>query len=283
MNAVEHRTHKQIGARRTLFLLAFLVISVLSAPPVAGSDGPALTKEQISQFLLNARVVSSRTSEKGITHPVRLTLSDGTITHDASFQAVDDRKEKVLLSNGRVESNFVDSYKYNIGAYALAEMVGFDDMMPVYVERTWNGMTGSLSWWLPVMMDDQERYLRQIQPPDVDRWNRQIEKLRLFNQLVDESDPNLTNILIGKDWQVWRIDFSRAFRLHTDVQIPKDLQRCERRFFERLKALDGNELESRTKDYLTAAEVHAVMARRDKIVAYFQRLIAEKGEGAVLY
>ncbi len=283
MNAVDHRTHKHIGARRTLFLLAFLVISVFSTPLVAGSDPPALTKEQISQFLRNARVVSGRVSAKGITHPVRLTLSDGAITHDASFQAVDERKAKVLLSNGQVESNFVDSYKYNIGAYALAEMVGFDDMMPVYVERTWNGMTGSLSWWLPVMMDDQERYLRQIQPPDMDRWNRQIEKLRLFNQLVEESDPNLTNILIGKDWQVWRIDFSRAFRLQTDVQIPKDLQRCERRFFERLKALDGNELESRTKDYLTAAEVHAVLARRDKIVAYFQHLIAEKGEGAVLY
>jgi hypothetical protein len=29
--------------------------------------------------------------------------------------------------------------------------------------------------------------------------------------------------------------------------------------------------------------VKAVMARRDKIVAYFQKLIAEKGENEVLY
>ncbi len=283
MNAVQHRKRKSYQARRTLCLLAFLTASLVSAPPVAGSDAPALTKEQIRQFLLNARVISARHSDKGITHPYRLTLSDGAMTHDASFEVVDEHKPQVVLSTGQVESNFVDSYKYNIGAYTLAEMVGFDDMMPVYVERTWNGMTGSLSWWLPVMMDDQERYLHQIQPPDPERWSRQIDKLRLFNQLVDESDPNLTNILIGKDWQVWRIDFSRAFRLHTDVQIPKDLQRCERRFFEKLKALDGKELETRTKDYLPPAAVQAVMARRDKIVAHFQRLIAEKGEGAVLY
>jgi len=29
--------------------------------------------------------------------------------------------------------------------------------------------------------------------------------------------------------------------------------------------------------------VNAVMARRDKIVAYFQKLISEKGENKVLY
>ena len=29
-----------------------------------------------------------------------------------------------------------------------------DDMLPVYVERKWEGKTGSLSWWLPVKMDE---------------------------------------------------------------------------------------------------------------------------------
>lgn len=264
-------------------VLLALAAAAMIANPVMAADSSVLTKERIREFLLHAKVVGGGESEKGITHTMRLTLSDGKITHDASFQPVDQHKEQVMLATGQIESNFVDSYKYNLGAYVLAEMVGFDDMMPVYVERTWKGMTGSLSWWLPAMMDDQQRYLRQIQPPDLERWNRQIGKLRIFNQLVAESDPNLTNILIDKDWKVWRIDFSRAFRLHADVQIPKDLQRCERRFFEKLKALDADEFAARTRNYLTPAEVQAVMARRDKIVAHFQRLIAEEGEGAVLY
>jgi hypothetical protein len=34
---------------------------------------------------------------------------------------------------------------------------------------------------------------------------------------------------------------------------------------------------------LTKWEIEALMARRDLIAAYFQRLIAEKGESAVLY
>jgi hypothetical protein len=265
-----------------VFALA-IAIAVIGVRLVMAADDSALSKEQIKQFLLNARIVGSEESTKGVTHPFRLTLSDGTLTHDASFQNVDEHKKEVRLASGQIESNFVDSYKYNLAAYILAELIGFDDMMPVYVERSWKGTTGSLSWWLPVMMDDQERYLRNIEPPNPDEWNRQIYKLRVFNLLVSDTDPNLTNILIDKDWKIWRIDFTRAFRVQKDPQIPKDLQRCDRRFFERLKVLDVNELAARTKKYLTESEVQAVMVRRDKIVAHFQKLIAEKGEETVLY
>jgi hypothetical protein len=270
---------------RTLVLVFAQVIaaSMTCLRPGMATDDSALSKEQIKQFLLNAQVVGSKEGTKGVTHPFLLTLSDGTLTHDASFQNIDEHKQHARLASGQIESNFVDSYKYNLAAYILAELIGFDDMMPVYVERKWNGTTGSLSWWLPVMMDDQERYLRNIQPPNQDAWNRQIYKLRVFNLLVADADPNLTNILIGHDWKIWRIDFTRAFRLQKDVQIPKDLERCDGRFFEKLKVLDANELAARTKKYLTESEVQAVMARRDKIVAHFQKLIAEKGEETVLY
>ena len=109
-------------------------------------------------------------------------------------------------------------------------------------------------------------------------------KIRVFDQLVSDSDPNLTNVLIGEDWKIWRVDFTRAFRLTKDLKDPdKNLVRCDRQLLEKLKVLDGNALTERTKNYLTKDEVKAVMARRDKIVAYFQELIAEKGENAVLY
>jgi len=100
---------------------------------------------------------------------------------------------------------------------------------------------------------------------------------------VGDTDINLTNVLIGEDWKIWRVDFTRAFRLHKDLKDPKDLVRCERRLFEKLKTLDGNEVAARTKGYLTKDEAKAVMARRDKIVAHFQKLISEKGESEVLY
>ena len=267
--------------RWRVLILAAMVCLTCARFAVA-ADESTLTKEQIKQFLMTAKVVNSREAAKGITHTQRLTLSDGTITHDASFQSIDEHKPVKQLAMG-TELNFVDSYKYNIAAYALAELIGMDNMLPVYVERKWKGETGSLSWWLPVKMDEAERHKQKLTAPDADAWNNQMYKIRVFDQLVSDSDPNLTNVLIGENWKIWRIDFSRAFRLNKELKNPEDLVRCDRQLLEKLKGLDANALTEKTAHYLTKDEVKAVMARRDKIVAQFQKMIAEKGENEVLY
>src|SRR5947208_10527661 len=263
-----------------------LVVLACVILPIAGgaADNTPLTKEQVKQFLQTAEVIKSKPSSKGITHPWRLTLSNGAITHDASFQSIDEHKSEMKLASGKVEIDFVDSYKYNIAAYQLAELLGLDDMLPVYVERKWQGRTGSLSWWLPAKMDEVERHKQKLTAPDTDAWNNQMYKIRVFDQLIYDTDANLTNVLIGEDWKIWRVDFTRAFRLYKDLKDPKaNLVRCDHQLLERLKALNGDEVAERTKHYLTKDEVKAVMARRDKIVEYFQKLISEKGENEVLY
>lgn len=255
-----------------LKLLAASVALLICPVRFTATDQPAPSKEQIKHFLLTAKVVDSRTSKKGITHTERLTLSDGTLTHDASFQPIDEHKP-----------NFVDSYEYNLAAYALAELVGFDDMMPVYVERKWKGTRGSLSWWVPVKMDEAERVERKVEPPDTEAWNKQMYKIRVFDELVSDSDPNLTNVLIGDDWKLWRIDYTRAFRTSPQLMRPNDLVRCDRQLLEKLKALTADQLAEKTKPYLTKTEMKSLMARRDAILQRFQQLIAEKGESEVLY
>jgi len=273
-----HMVHQQ-WRRLIIFALACLIFPHV----VSAADEPTLTKDQIKTFLSKAKVVASKQSSKGVTSPWRLTLSDGTVTHDASFQAIDEHKTNVTMASGRTEMNFVDSYKYNIAAYALAELLGMDDMLPVYVERSWKGNPGSLSWWLPVKMDEADRVKQNIKVPDPDAWNNQMYKIRVFDQLVYDDDPNLTNVLIGPDFKIYRVDFSRAFRLYKDLRDPKNLVRCDRQLLEKLKALDANQLSEKTKRYLSKDEVKAVMARRDKIVAQFQQMITEKGEKEVLY
>jgi hypothetical protein len=270
-----------IHLRWRVFLLAAFVCLAVQFRAIA-ADEQTLSKEQIKQFLRTAKVVSSKQASKGITGTWRLTLSDGTVTHDASFQSLDEHKASKQLAMG-TELNFVDSYKYNIAAYELAELIGMDDMLPVYVERKWDGKAGSLSWWLPVKMDELQRHNQKLAAPDPDAWNNQMYKIRVLDQLVSDSDPNLTNVLIGQNWEIWRVDFSRAFRLNKDVKSPKDLVRCDRQLLAKLKALDGNALIEKTKTYLTKDEAKAVMARRDKIVEQFQKMVAEKGENEVLY
>jgi len=270
------------GAALGLGVLVWLSSSVCRAFPDQPAD-TSLSKEQIKQFLLTAKVIKSKQSSIGITHPYRLTLSDGNITHDASFQSVDEHKSVQEFSSGRMEMNFVDSYKYNLAAYALAELLGIDDMLPVYVERKWQGNRGSLSWWLPIKMDEEERMKQKIEVPDSDAWNKQMYRVRVFDQLVYDTDPNLTNVLIGTDWKVYRVDFTRAFRTFKSLQRPNDLVRCDRQLLAKLKALDRSQLMAQTKGYLTKSEVDAVMARRDKIVERFEKLIAKEGENQVLY
>jgi hypothetical protein len=255
-----------------LKLLAAIVALLLCPATFTGTDQPAPNKEQIKHFLLTAKVVDSRPSTKGITHTSRLTLSDGTLTHDASFQPIDEHK-----------ANFVDSYQYNLAAYALAELVDFDDMMPVYVERKWKGTRGSLSWWLQVKMDEAERRKQKLEPPDPDAWNKQMYKIRVFDELVQDTDPNLTNVLIGEDWKLWRIDFTRAFRTSPQLMRPNDLVRCDRQLHKKLTALTADQLAEKVGPYLTKTEMKSLLARRDAILQRFQQLIAEKGESEVLY
>jgi hypothetical protein len=250
---------------------------------VTAQENPALTREQMKEFLLTAKIVAAKESSKGVTRPIRLTLSDGKLTHDASYQGIDEHKANVQMASGKTELSFVDSYKYNIAAYTLAEMLGIEDIMPVYVERRYKGNLGSVSWWLPVKMDEEDRKKQGIQVPDPDAWNNQMYRIRVFDQLVYDADANLSNVLIGEDWKIWRVDFSRAFRLYKNLMRPEDLIRCDRQLFDKLKTLDGNQLTEKTRHYLTKDEVKALMARRDKIVDRFQQLVAEKGEAAVLY
>ena len=264
------------------FIVATLVC-LTCAGVARAADEPALSKEQRTNFLLTAKVVGSKPAGKGITNTWRLTLSDGTITHDAHFQSIDEHKASMQLASG-TELAFVDSYKYNIAAYQLADLLGLDDVVPVYVERKWKGDVGSFGWWLPVKMDEADRLKRKVEVPDPDAWDKQMYKIRVLDQLVYDSDPNLTNVLITDNWKVWRIDFTRAFRQHKDLKDPDaNLVKCDRQLWEKLKELDANVLTEKTKHYLNKDEVKTVMIRRDKIVEHFQQLITKKGEDQVLY
>jgi hypothetical protein len=156
-------------------------------------------------------------------------------------------------------------------------------MLPVYVERKYIRGPGSLSWWLPVKMDEADRVKQKIAVPDPDAWNDQMYRIRVFDELVRDNDANLTNVLIGEDWKIWRVDFTRAFRPNRDLRDANNLVRCDRQLLEKLKTLNAEQLSDKTKHYLTKDELKAVIARRDKIVARFEQLVREKGEAAVLY
>lgn len=257
------------------------------AAPLDSVQGKELSVPEIKTFLKNAKVLRQRGTPNGVTAPKRLTLSDGSLEHDAVFQAIDERKTVAELGGaGRApvtELNFVDSYKYNVAAYELATLVGLEQMMPVYVERRWNGQIGSISWFVPTLMDERERLKKKVQPPRPLDWNNQMYRMRVFSALVRDSDRNLTNVLVTPDWKVMMIDFSRAFRLQKELMHEKDLNKIDRALLARLEGLTRDSAKQVTRNYLTDAELDAVLNRRTLLVAHFKKLIAELGEDRVLY
>ncbi len=155
-------------------------------------------------------------------------------------------------------------------------------MMPVYVERDWNRKRGSLSWWIETMMEEGERLKKKIQPPNPTEWNNQMYRMRVFASLTRDTDRNLGNVLITPTWKLIMLDFTRAFRLQP-VIAEKDLAKCDRALLPKLEALTKESIKKAVGDYLTGGEIDAVLKRRDLIVAHFQKMVAEKGEAAVLF
>ena len=136
---------------------------------------------------------------KGVTRPTRLTLTGGTLTHDAVFSAVKETKAVMTFSSGRTELDFVDSYAHNIAAYRLAELIGLDAMIPMTVEREYEHERGSLVWWVDAKMDEGDRRTQKLSAPDREDWDRQMSRVRVFTQLIADTDRNTGNLLIDAD------------------------------------------------------------------------------------
>ena len=244
-----------------------------------------MSRAEMRAFLLTAKITGEQGTSRGITAPKRLTLTDGVVTHDAGFQSVDSTVPPSQRNHpaDRFESNFNDSYRYNLAAFELAELLGIGDMMPVHVEREYNGRKGSLSWWADVQFDEEGRRKKNAQPPHLGEWNQQLYRMRVFAALVRDIDRNLGNILYTPDWRLLMIDFSRAFRLNTELLNQKDLLIVDRALFRKMESLTLADAQAAVGGYLTKAELEAVMARRDALVAHYRKVIAERGEAAVFY
>lgn len=258
---------------------------LVAAPQVTA---PALDVDAQLAFLRAAKVVASRPIGKGITGALRLTLSDGVLTHDAAFQRIADQTQPQDLQSGRRRAGerfFVDHYRYNIAAWRLSGLLGLAHMMPPTIERRIEGKTGALSWWMDdVLMDEQEREAKNLQPPTgAVAFARQRQSMWVFAELVRDTDRNKGNVVYTKDWRVIMLDFTRAFRLQKELKDTGTLNGCGRVLLTRLRALTEPALKAAVEEHLSGNEIHAVLARRDLLVAHFERLIAERGEAAVLY
>ncbi len=238
-----------------------------------------LSHREMERFLETAEIKERMNLSVGVTKSQRLTLSDGNLTHDAHSQSID-RMWKEFRTGGRTYLSFHDSYRFNIAAYRLNRLLGLD-MVPVSVERRIAGKRAAVTWWVDdVQMMELDRHQQGTVPPDSGKWSELVSRIRVFNQWVGNADPNMGNILITDDWDLWMIDFTRAFNpiKRLTAKLPS---RIERRLYERLAAVSLEQLSEELGDVLSKREIRALLSRRDRILDFYGDRIAERGESMV--
>lgn len=257
-----------VGRRRHIGPGAWLGVAICVILPLAAQRGSAQTQrlcDEMEAFMRKATLTVIKAPSA---------LMDDGRTKQRVFVHTNDESRTQFPNR--------DTWKANVAAYELARMLQIN-IMPPYVETTVNGTAGSVSWGLDnVMMDDVQRRQRKLQAPDVEAWEQQMHVVQVFDELVyDGRAPS--DLLITKDWRLWIIGPSQAFRPITTLQNPGNLVRCDRKLLKRIRALDRNVLKARLGKWLLEDEIDALDARAVAIVQIFEGQIAARGEAAVLF
>jgi hypothetical protein len=121
-------------------------------------------------------------------------------------------------------------------------------------------------------MTEMDRHKSKQDAPDRDAWKKQMVTVHIFDQLIYNMDRNVGNLIITKNWRVWAIDHTRAFRTHETLKSPENVSRCDRQVFEKLKALDKDSLKREMGSMLDEWQMRSLLARRDLIVKRIESL-----------
>ena len=279
---MRHRSRNASAAGLTFvgaIVLTALTAGVLAAPQAF----EALQGADTERFLKEAEFVRLGRTLGGVTFARQATLRLDGVTRFAVFKTIDEKRAGLTqFAGGRPEMNFQDSWRTEIPAYELDKLLDLG-MVPVTVERDYDGRRGSLQAWMDLHMSEAQRLAKKIDAPDVDAWNQQMYKVRIFDNLIYNTDRHANNIWITKDWKIVLIDHSRSFRHFSQLRTEGDLRRFSRSLLEKMEKLDFETLNELMSRHLDRYQIEGVLGRRDLIVARARRLVQEQGEAAVLF
>jgi hypothetical protein len=263
-------------------ILTFVLVGA-GALPGQEPERAVLTDAHRERFLLRARILSRHAVRQGGIGTERATLALDGIEHEAHVQAIDGYDLKVQVTDD-TEMGLRDNWRSNVAAYRLDRLLGLR-MVPVTVERRDELKEASFTWWVDdFLMDEKSRLKTKVASPDAEAWNRQLEAVRIFDQLIHNLDRNAATLLVDKDWRIWIIGHSRAFKGVPKLKSPQSLgTRCPRGLLAGLRRLDRPTIERSMVGLLDGPQIDGLLARRDAIVRYFEERIASSGEGAILY
>ena len=271
------------GARWLTLLVSMVIVLMPSAARTqeqrAAPSSP-MTRAEKEEFLSKAGIVDEGDTSTGSKF-WRVTLDDGKRKHDAAIET----------STSRDASQ--RNYRFNVAAYELDKALDLNFVVPA-VERTIKGQPAAFTWWVDdVLMNEQSRRGQKIEPPDPDRWNKQMQVVRVFDELIANAYRKVSpafylatmwdNLLITKEWRIWLVDHTRTFGTSRQLENPESLAQCERAMLNKLRELTRVAMKQKLEKYLDVEQLDALEARRELLIKHFAEEITLKGEGAVLY
>jgi hypothetical protein len=246
-----------------------------------GYGGPQASSEKeltqflgLQRFLREAEVIEVKKDvSAGRSRPWIVTLSDGKIQRRAVFKYFDYRRPQPQPH----------SYKYELAAFELARLLDVEIVPPV-IERKIEGRKGSLQIFLEKCVSELDRRRKKLEPPDPRAFANEVEGVRVYESLVNDECLNYADLLVHTDdWRVCRVDFSEAFTPSPELRSDCQLTVCSRRLYDGLTKLDDESIIRAMKPWLSAEETKALLVRKTLILRKIRTLIAEKGEGSVLF
>jgi hypothetical protein len=266
-------------AIRTISVSSLLLTAVILW---GQGEGQVFQGESIEELLKGAKVTQMKSLPEGVTLPKKATLEFNGTKQYGVWKVIDEGPVPSKQLDNGLELQFQDSWRTEVAAYELDKLIGLG-MVPATVQRTLDGKQGSMQFFVDSVMDEEVRLKKGLKPPNPILWNQQVQRIRLWDNLIYNTDRNLGNLLITSDWKIRLIDHSRTFRPFEQLKDPKSMTIFSRTLLAKIGELNEPMLKEHLGKYLSPAQISGILKRRDAILALSKKMVDEKGAGAVLY
>jgi hypothetical protein len=260
-----------------LLLLSSATVAGWQAPapappvPAAATAAPAGSakiwigrEDEIESYIRTSPFTRVEEVPIGVTKPKRGYFAPGGPAISAAWK---------VLRPGR-PNGYWESYKSEIAAYQLDRMLGMN-MVPPAVEKNWKGDRGAAVLWLQPV-----RSWKVVEDlPKPDRWNREAIRMKMFDNLIGNSDRNAGNFLVDDAWNLFLIDHSRAFV--NDSKLPFVMVRIDKELWDKMLELDEPRLIERLGPWVDKASIRAILKRRDKMQQHIDKMLKTTSETVV--